>query len=192
MIQNGYLIQNINHKMPFMAYMPQGTRYEGMTAFDIWPLLGVKGRRYEELSDLQMFKCVSQGWYIEKEFVTDMGLFTEYLAACSELGISTRVLLIESDYMDERLSVKNPFRITEVLGYEYCPIPLDCQIITDIYYFRPFRKYKKKLNTHGLFDDYETVRRFKEKYDSLSSKRIVGDDLEEAYIFRVSVVAPSV
>ena len=74
------------------------------------------------------------------------------------------------------------------LGYEYCPVPLDEQIITDLDCFEHLKLYKSKLNKFGLFDIFDDVLLFKKAYDEFVDNEIIGDGLECSHIFKVYAV----
>ena len=74
------------------------------------------------------------------------------------MKIEIRALFIESEYVDE--VYKYELTQTRFLGYEYCPIPIDEQIITDLDWYEPFSVYLNKMNKYGLFDSYVMFWRF--------------------------------
>ena len=103
---------------------------------------------------------------------------------CKDMNIETRVLFIESDYSYEEWSEAIPE--TDFLGYEYCPIPIDDQIITDLDWYEPFLKFRDKLNENGLFNTYNEALEFKIAYDLAYDSKEIGDGEINAFICRVS------
>lgn len=183
MIQNGYLIQEINAP----GYMPRHFNYEGMNAFSNYPLLGLQSDRCKELSDRQLFK--RDGAYsVNLEFVSDRKLLEEYVYECIKQGIKTRCLLIESDYQGERLFIPNEIPVSLVLGYELCTVPLDNQVVTDLDWFQPLFKFHSSLNQFGLFDDLDKAKEFEAEYNKYYQRGTIGDSFEYATIFRVSTL----
>ncbi len=96
---------------------------------------------------------------------------------------------IASDYDMEIW--QEPLPPMRFLGYEYSPMPLDVQIISDIEWHKPFETYRQLLNEHGLFSSYEHAVEFAKVYQSVAAMGEVGDGLEDAYICRVSEVESS-
>ena len=126
MYPNGMLVQALNEKTSFTKHFP----YYGIMAYHSFPLIGRTDEESRKLTDLQLFIKTENEPRIVNEFITDPGLFRRYTDKCVELQIACRFLLIESDYAGEKWEGSLPNR--KVLGYEYCPIPIDEQIITDI------------------------------------------------------------
>ena len=179
MYPNGMLVQALNEKTSFIKHFP----YYGIMAYHSFPLIGRTDEESRKLTDLQLFIKTENEPRIVNEFITDPGLFRRYTDKCVELQIACRVLLIESDYAGEKWEGSLPNR--KVLGYEYCPIPIDEQIITDMDWYRGFAKYWPKLNPYGLFDTYEEIARFVVEYNRAFTAHEVGDGPMDAYICRV-------
>ena len=182
MYPNGMLVQALNEKTSFIKHFP----YYGIMAYHSFPLIGRTDEESRKLTDLQLFIKTENDPRIVNEFITDPGLFRRYTDKCVELQIACRVLLIESDYAGEKWEGSLPNR--KVLGYEYCPIPIDEQIITDMDWYRGFAKYWPKLNPYGLFDTYEEIARFVVEYNRAFTAHEVGDGPMDAYICRESQV----
>lgn len=185
MVQNGFLIQDIGS----VCYVPSHFRYEGMNAFDNHPLLGLSGERCEHLSDRQMFKKEIRGAVRQLEFISEKSLFNEYLSECLKQGLKTRILSVESEYKEEIYPKAMSSPRFKVIGYEYSPIPLDIQIVSDLDWFNPLFRYHKWLNRYGLFASYKDASRFMRDYNHYLEQGLVGDGLQEAYIFRVATIA---
>lgn len=113
-----------------------------------------------------------------------MDLAVEYNVICRENAIDIRNLFIESCYSDELWNGVIPK--TTFLGFEYCTIPFDCQIVTDMEWYEPFHLFRSKLNANGLFDSYEDAVEFKRAYDDAVKKNEVGDDNPPCFIFKIS------
>ena len=102
-------------------------------------------------------------------------------------GIRIRLLFLESQYQDEIWSGKAVQKRT--LGYEYSPVPFDEQIISDLDWFSGLADFLPKLNKFGLFERLEDAQAFVERYDKLLLTGNLGDGLETAFLFRISIVA---
>ena len=179
---NGILVQALDDKTSFIKNFP----YHGINAYYSFPLIERTDEGSRELTELQLFSERKYESPIVHEFITDSGLFRRYTEKCMQLQIAFRALFIESDYTDEIWSGPLPDR--RFLGYEYCPIPIDEQIITDMDWYRGFSKFWPKLNPYGLFDTYEEISQFVAEYNRAFSAHEVGDGPMDAYICRVSQV----
>lgn len=179
--KNGYLIQDVDSVMPFIKI----DEYKGINAYFNYPLCGIESRECRALTNRQMSQKTDDGMYENLLFVSDVELLSELEEACQIYDINYRKLFIESGYEDEICDVapKNAMFI----GYEYCPFPLDCQIISDLQWFEPLFKFQKHLNSYGVFNDYLTAQEFKKEYDRYLASGVIGDGLEEAYICKVYV-----
>ena len=102
------------------------------------------------------------------------------------MKMNIRALFIESKYSIETWSA--PLPRMKFLGYEYCPIPVDEQIITDMDWYMPFSKYWNTLNAYGLFNTYGEVLEFVNDYEQAFFAEKVGDGYMDAYICRVSQI----
>ena len=183
MYPNGILVQAINDKTSFIKNFP----YAGINAYYSFPLIGRNDSESRELTTLQEFSKTEYKERFINEFITDFGLFRRYAEKCLQLQIAFRTLFIESDYNDEIWS--GPLPNGNILGYEYCPIPIDEQIITDMDWYRGFSKFWPKLNQYGLFDTYEGAASFVEEYTRIYSKHEVGDGPMDAFICRVTLIS---
>ena len=104
------------------------------------------------------------------------------------MNTSTRVLFIESEYGDEIWTDAIPN--LQFLVYEYSPIPLDSQVITDLCWYKPLQKFMPILNCNGLFATWEDVCKFKAAYDHAVLYDGIGDDTT-SYICKVSeIISP--
>ena len=179
---NGILIQGLNDKTHYI----KNFSYQGINAYFQYPLVGVNDSESRRLTDEQQSKKVSENLYLSQEFISDVGLYTRYLKKCEEMQIKVRALFIESGYSDEILQDELP-KMT-FLGYEFCPIPIDEQIITDMDWYKPFSNYWGKLNKYGLFDSYDNVLQFASEYNKVIDDGKIGDGEMDAYICRISQI----
>lgn len=182
MYPNGILVQAMNDKTNYIKNFP----YDGINAYHSFPLIGHTDYESRELTTLQLFSNTEYKVRFVNDFITDLSLFQRYTRKCVQLQIAFRTLFIESDYNDEIWD--GPLPYGKLLGYEYCPIPIDEQIITDMDWYRGFSKYWSKLNQYGLFDTYERAASFVEEYMRIYSKNVVGDGPMDAYICRVTLI----
>ena len=179
---NGIVIQGLNDKTHFI----KNFSYQGINAYSQYPLVGVNDSESRRITNEQQSKKLSNNLYLSQEFISDIGLFTRYLKKCDEMQIKVRALFVESGYSDEIWKDEFPKMI--FLGYEYCPIPIDEQIITDMDWYKPFSNYWGKLNRYGLFNSYDDVLEFASEYNKVMAGGEIGDGEMEAYICRVSQV----
>lgn len=178
----GILIQGLNDRTNYV----HSFRYEGINACYPYPLMHEQDAESRKLTEEQMTRKISEEWYEIFEFITDPDLYQRYLKKCRELGIEVRALFVESDYEWETWDGAIPQ--TEFLGYEYCPIPIDDVVITDLDWCEGLGAHKAKLNGMGLFDTYHDARAFAEDYSQAMKNGETGDGGVEAYICRVSAV----
>lgn len=178
-VPNGYLIQDLNKPTNYI----QTFKYFGINSYNNFPLSTINNKNCQELTDLQSIKTDTDGCNQFLEFISNKNLYEDYINCCFENGISIRVLFCESTYKNEVFSDVIPKM--NFLGYEYCPVPLDEQIITDLDCFEPLKQFKSKLNKFGLFDTIEDILLFKKAYDEFVFAEIIGDGLDCSYIFKV-------
>jgi len=179
---NGALIQDYKAKTNYV----KSFNYLGVNAFHSFPLIGRTENDAQLLTREQMFGGNECNRFIPLEFISNKDLYERYVNKCNELNISFRTVFVESDYSDEvwnGLDMKK-----KVLGYEYCPMPIDEQIITDLDWYPKFECFRKKLNEYGLFKTYEEAKEFRTAYDLAFQKGLIGDGAFEGYIFCVSEV----
>ena len=158
--------------------------YEGMCAYWSYPLLTIIGD--EECLSLSEEHChikTDDNMYIILEFISNPDLYERYLNKCKKLGIGVRVLFLESEY-DCEIWQGGELEM-EFLGYEYCPVCVDDQVITDIDWYKPFEAYKKRLNKYGLFDTYEEAVAFVADYKKAEESGDIGDGGFDGFIFKV-------
>ena len=179
---NGILIQGINDKTNYV----KNFSYEGINAYFQYPLVSVNDVESRKLTNAQQSKKISENLYLSQEFISDTDLYKRYFEKCNELQIKVRVLFIESGYSEEIWEEKLPQM--NFLGYEYCPIPIDEQIITDMDWYTPFSCYWDKLNEYGLFDSYDDVLSFVREYNKAMNDGVIGDGEMDAYICRISQI----
>lgn len=179
---NGILIQGLNDKTNFI----RNFTYQGINAYFQFPLTYITENECRKLTEEQQFKEISNNQYISLEFISDLDLYKKYLKKCIDMKIEIRALFIESEYVDEVWKYELPQ--TKFLGYEYCPIPIDEQIITDMDWYEPFSVYLNKLNKYGLFDSYADVLAFSNEYNKAVGNNKIGDGGVKAYICKVSQI----
>lgn len=177
--QNGIVIQSLDHKTNIVRSFV----YDGIYAYHLYPLCWSSDKDCIALTRQQQSKEFEPGLYISLEFISDADLYRRYTGKCAEMGIPIRSLFIESDYAMEIWQA--PLPPMRFLGYEYSPLPLDVQIISDMEWYKPFEKYRTQLNEHGLFPSYACAAEFAKMYQSIAATGDVGDGLEDAFIFHV-------
>ena len=179
---NGILIQGLDEHTDFINNFV----YDGINAYFRFPLTAFCDSESRDLTSEQQSKKISGDSYAVLEFISDYGLYERYVKKCNELGIKFRALFIESKYSEEIWSGQLPKK--EFIGYEYCPIPIDEQIITDMDWYEPFSKYQKLLNEYGLFRTYSDAEKFSEEYTRAFNEGKVGDGEENNYICKVYLI----
>ena len=178
---NGILVQGLNDRTNFVKNFP----YTGMNAFYSFPLLDRKDPECRELTWQQQFSKTN-GNLLVSELITDADFYQRYINKCAELQIPVRSLFIESSYSLEIWN--DPLPDMELMGYEYCPMPVDEQIITDMDWYQGFSRFWPMLNAYGLFNTVEDVKGFVEAYNCAYLADEVGDGEADMYICRVSIV----
>lgn len=178
-IPNGFLIQSLDKTNAGI----KNFKYSGINAFHQFPLSSVNDVVCKKLTEEQQIKTCGSG-YRFMEFISDKDLFDRYIETCHSLKINIRVLFLESNYSGEVWQDTLPKM--NFIGYEYCPVPIDEQIITDLDWCPNFSKFWNRLNEYGLFKTYEDAIRFKREYDDLYCKKIIGDGEINSYLFKVS------
>jgi len=176
---NGILIQGFHEKQNHVKKIC----YQGINAYFQFPLTVMYDDESRKLTNEQQSKKVDDYFYVMLEFISNSDLYNRYVNQCKMLGIKFRALFIESNYSDEIWS--DPLPKMELLGYEYCPIPIDEQVITDMDWYEPFSKYHQKLNKYGLFETYEDVFEFSNEYNKAMEDGYIGDGEVDLYICRV-------
>lgn len=179
---NGILIQGLDDKTNYI----KNFGYKGINAYFQYPLTDANDSESRSLTNEQQSKEISDNQYVSLEFISDIDLYERYVKRCIEMKIEIRALFIESDYSNEIW--KGTLPQMNFLGYEYCPIPIDEQVITDLDWYEPFSKYWEKLNKYGLFDSYTDVIEFVNEYTQVFLDEKIGDGEMDAYICRVSQI----
>ena len=180
-MKNGVLIQDL--RVPAFSLSKINGKYLGVSSFYAEPLLTVKDPECERLHSEATKKMFSNGDCTYLEFISNLDLLYRYVIKCKELNIAIRLLYIESDYSYEVCDYD--FSNKEFLGYEYCEIPFDSQVITDLDWYEPFHKYYSLLNEYGLFNTLKDVEIFKIAYDDAFQKGHIGDGEMDTYICKV-------
>ena len=169
---NGIIIQETSRPTNYIAKI----NYRGANAYHSEPLLGIDNVVCKRLSDEASFIRHADGSCTPKEFISDIDLASRYISQCRDMNIGIRVLFVESEYCEEIWNA--PLPKLSFLGYEYSPIPFDCQVITDMDWYTPLHSFFPMLNQNGLFDSHEDILLFKEAYDAAVLKGDIGDDME--------------
>lgn len=182
-IENGFLVQDLDSPI----YSPRNFPYQGLIAYDLFPLIHFHDLESRELSQKQHCLRNDYGLLEMRELISDPNLLRRYVSECKKKGIRIRLLFLESQYQDEIWSGKAVQKRT--LGYEYSPVPFDEQIISDLDWFSGLADFLPKLNKFGLFERLEDAQAFVERYDKLLLTGNLGDGLETAFLFRISIVA---
>jgi len=179
---NGVLVQGLHEKTSFI----KNFAYGGIHAYFSFPLIGKLDKECRKLTSEQMWKQVSENemLYLYRELISDGALLERYLKKCGEMGIDVRALFVESGYPNEIWQEEKP--PMRFLGYEYCPFPIDEQIITNLDWYEPFAKFREMLNEYGLFNSYGDALAFVEAYRKAESDGEIGDGEIEAHICKVS------
>lgn len=180
---NGFIIQDASTIM----YRPNNFKYFGINAFPSFPLTCFTDELSRSLSKKQQSRRCSDGKYERLEFISDPILLEQYLSVCQSKNIPVRVLFVESRYEQELWIDSTPDRV--ILGFEYCPLPVDEQIISDVDWYPPLKNFWTNLNSYGLFSSYQDAQLFQNSYDKYVSTDQIGDGIERAYIMRISVVS---
>ena len=176
---NGILVQDINEPTRFVKRF----KYLGINAFWQFPLRWIDDREARELTKEQSSKEVAENSYVSLEFISNSFLYQRYIKKCKELKLSFRVLFIQSSYEIEVWEENLPN--LNFLGYEYCSIPLDEQIITDMDWYEPFTVHVKKLNEYGLFNTYDDALQFADDYNNAFRTGEIGDGDADNYIIKI-------
>ena len=183
---NGVIVQNLER--PTNYFKHPGIFYQGINSFHKYPLLGLTDSKSKALTEEVFSKITDDGFFEPLEFISNADLLCRYLKECDNQNISVRTLFIESNYTDEIWQEELPDM--HFIGYEYCEIPFDCQIITDFSMHIPFKKFHKILNKSGMFNTIEDVCQFKKCYDEEFDNGVIGDGEMDTFICKVSEVNP--
>lgn len=175
--KNGVLVYETEKKGVIKTF-----DYEGVCAYWQYPLRGIEEKECRLLDKEQCWK-EEPNWFVLRNFISNPDLYQRYLNKCKELGIGVRVLFLESEY-DCEIWQGGELEM-EFLGYEYCPVCGDDQVITDIDWYKPFEAYKKRLNKYGLFDTYEEAVAFVADYKKAEESGDIGDGGFDGFIFKV-------
>ena len=179
---NGILVQGLNDKTHCTKTFP----YHGINAYFPFPLTWLKDEVSQKLTDEQRVKRIDEYWSVSLEFISNLDLYNRYIRHCAAMNVPIRALFVESDYSAEIWTGALPK--TEFMGYEYCPMPIDDQVATDMDWYEPFFKFRKLLNEFGLFRSYKDVETFVKFYNEEFLAERIGDGEMDAYICRVSQI----
>ena len=136
-MKNGILIQDLQY--PAFSLKRIKGKYLGVSSFYAEPLLTLQDPECQKLNDEATKKMFSDGYSTFIEFTPNLDILYRYLIKCKEFNLGVRLLYIESDYPDEVCDYD--FEDKKFLGYEYCEIPFDSQVITDFDWYEPLHKY---------------------------------------------------
>ena len=186
--QNGFLVQGLYEIPRVMEDIIDAWGYLGLSARHSDPLMDLTDRESRELSREATWREVSPGMCQMLEFISDPDILLRYLKACREREIPLRLLFAQSDYSQEVWT--GPDVLKRCIGFEYSPVPIDNQIIGDLYYCEFLAPFLKRLNSHGLFFTREEAAAFKNAYDRAFAAGIIGDGDMETYIFCLYEVNP--
>ncbi len=184
LFNNGWLVQETNCKM----LKTSSFVYNGVNAYDSYPLMHVNDIECKKLSNEQAMKPLGNNENQMLEFISDKDLLQRYVRMCINKNIQIRILFIQSDYTNEMCD-EVPCDNFKFLGYEYCCIPIDDQIITDLDWCQKLQNFHSKLNENGLFDSYKEADNFKKTYISLFHKGDIGDGDFDGFIMKVWEIA---
>lgn len=186
--QNGFLVQH-RYALPYgMEEIFNSCGYLGLSARHSDPLMTLPDRESRELSREATWREVSPGMYQMLEFISDPDILLRYLKACREREIPLRLLFAQSDYSQEVWT--GPDVPKRCIGFEYSPVPIDNQIIGDLYYCEFLVPFRKRLNSYGLFFTQEEAAAFKNAYDRAFAAGEIGDGDMETHIFCLYEVNP--
>ena len=177
---NGVLVQGLDDKTNYVQNFP----YHGINAYHQFPLTWSKDIISKKLTEETLSKRIDEYWFASLEFISNPDLCNRYIRHCTAMNLKVRALFIESNYSNEIWT--GPLPKMELMGYEYCPIPIDEQIITDLDWYRPFFRFHSLLNKFGLFRTYADAELFAGVYNEAFLAGKVGDGEMNSYIFRVS------
>ena len=178
---NGAIVQELNRPTGHLK-IPDAD-YLGINAFFHDPLSDAADCKLRHIAAQAMERQYADGTFALVNFIRNADLLFNYLQACRESGVAVRVLFIKSCYDAEMWKGEMP--PCRFLGYEYCEIPFDLQIITDFNWYTPLNVFYQKLNCFGLFENLEDAEQFKQAYDTAMAKGFIGDGEMDAFICEV-------
>ena len=181
-IQNGVIIQDLTSPTNFMS----NVKYLGANAYHQHPLCNVNDIACKLITKEVYSKELDDGFYQSLEFISNKNLLQRYINLCKRHDIPIRALFVESQYPFEQWTEEKPD--CKFIGYEYCEIPFDSQIITDFSLYTPLHCFYDKLNEFGLFDTIEEAKEFKSKYDKEFDEGNIGDGEMDSFICRISEI----
>lgn len=183
-MKNGVIIQSLSS--PAFTLKRIKGKYLGVSSYHTDPLLMIPDSECQKLHNEVTWKRLNNEYSILLEFTPNLDVLYRYLIKCKEFNLGVRLLYIESDYPDEVCDYD--FEDKKFLGYEYCEIPFDSQVITDFDWYEPLHKYYELLNEYGLFNTVEDAKKFKAAYDDAFQKGYIGDGDMDTYICKVYLV----
>ena len=161
-------------------------KYTGIHAYYHDPLSDVADIDLRRIADQAMIKKYNDGTCEFLNFITEPEVLFAYINACQKANIEIRVLFLKSNYDGEKWNGEIPENT--FLGYEYCEIPFDSQIITDFDWHPSFSRFYQKLNNYGLFQIVDDVIEFKRAYNTAFEKGLLGDGEMDAFVCEVCEV----
>ncbi len=178
-IPNGIIIQDTTSPTDFMNKI----KYLGVNAYHSFPLSLIEDIECRNISKEVFSKQLDDGFCQILEFISDKNLLKRYVDLCKKHNIPIRALFIESGYAFESWKEEKP--ACKFMGYEYCEIPFDSQIITDFSWHTPLHQFFGKLNEFGIFDTVTDVKEFKNKYDKEFNEGNIGDGEMDTFICKI-------
>ena len=182
MKHNGVLIQYIDEPTNYVTEF----KYFGINAFQINPLVAINDDESKRLTREQQNIRIIDNRIVCSDLITDIDLLTEYVRKCEKLNLRIRLLFINSLYSSEEWFAELP-QMT-FIGYEYCPFPIDEQIVTDLNWFKPLFKFHNKLNEYGLFKSLDSINSFIKEYNKFYLSGVIGDGDIESYVCEVYLI----
>ena len=178
-IPNGVIIQGLASPTDYITKF----KYLGINAYYHNPLTKIGDPNCKKASEQAFHKKLDDGYYQILEFISDEELFTRYVRLCKKHTVPIRALFIESESPFEQW--KSDLPSCFFIGYEYCEIPFDSQMITDFSYHEPLFAFYDKLNGYGLFNNLSDAKSYKRKYNEELEKGAIGDGEMDAFICKV-------
>ncbi len=182
MRHNGVLIQSLDEPTNYVTKF----NYSGINAFHFNPLISANDVESKRLTQEQQNIHIINNQIFCSDLITNHDLLSKYINKCAELHLNIRLLFLRSLYTTEEWSAELP-KMT-FIGYEYCPFPIDEQIITDLNWYKPLFKFHKELNKYGLFDSLLSINSFVKEYNQLYLTGVIGDGDIDSYICEVFLI----
>ena len=191
---NGIYIQDVLAMIPKSPFGEKfsfaDVAYNGVARYMDLPLCRIHDPITEAISKkmysgkFSVYKDCSNDFDVEPLCViTSIEYYNEYIQHCKELNIETKVFFIKSTHKYP-LWLGEPPKL-KVMGYEVASVDLCEPTFIKMLNSDGYKKYAKKLNTYGLFDDFETAKTF---FDELNEKEHGLIEEHNALIVEVNVI----